>query len=80
MEDQIRRMWGDISKFRVLSFSLNGSVAEDATDQDSVTVDFRVFAQVKDIAVLMLNKLLQPMMDLIMCAYPSATFHIDFQQ
>jgi hypothetical protein len=44
MEEQIRHALRDTSKFRVLSFSLNGSAAEDPTDQNSATVDFRVFA------------------------------------
>lgn len=47
MEEQIRMALGDTSKLRVLSLSLNGSVAEDPTDQNSATVDFRVFAQAK---------------------------------
>jgi Acyclic terpene utilisation family protein AtuA len=47
MEEQIRMALGDTSKFRVLSLSLNGSAAEDLTDENSATVDFRVFAQVK---------------------------------
>jgi hypothetical protein len=32
MEEQIRRALGDTSNFRVLSFSLNSSAAEDPTD------------------------------------------------
>jgi hypothetical protein len=80
MEEQIRRELGDASNFRVLSFSLNGSAAEDPTDQNSATVDFRVFAQTKDVAALMPDKFLRPMMDLIMCAYPGGTFHLDFRQ
>lgn len=56
VEEQIRRALGDSSKFRVLSFSLNSSAAEDPKDQNSVTVDFRVFAQAKDIAALIPNK------------------------
>jgi hypothetical protein len=74
MEEQIRRALDDTSKFRVLSFSLNGSAAGDPTNQNSATVDFRVFAQARDIGALMLNKFLRPMMDLIKCAYPSGTF------
>jgi hypothetical protein len=70
MEEQIRRALGDTSNFRVLSFSLNGSAAEDPTDQNSATVDFRAFAQEKDVAALMPDKFLRPMMDVIMCAYP----------
>jgi hypothetical protein len=70
MEEQIRRALGDMSNFRVLSFSLNGSAAEDPTDQNSATVDFRAFAQAKDVAALMPDKFLRPMMDVITCAYP----------
>lgn len=73
-EDQIRGALGDTSKFSVLSFSLNGSAAEDPTDQNAATVDFRIFAQAMDIAVLMPDKFLRPMMDLIMCAYPWRDF------
>jgi hypothetical protein len=80
LEEQIRLALGDAKNFLVLNFSLNGSVAEDPKDQNSATVDFRVFAQARNIDILMPNKFLRPIMDLIMCAYPGGTFHLDFRQ
>jgi hypothetical protein len=79
MEGQIRRALEDTSNFRVLSFSLNGSAAKNPTDQNSATVSFRVFAQAKDVAALMPDKFLRLIMDLIICAYPGGTFHLDFR-
>ncbi|KAI1261935.1 hypothetical protein F5Y18DRAFT_400123 [Xylariaceae sp. FL1019] len=48
-EKQIRYAMRDhIHKFTTLKFSLVGSSADDPTDQNSATVDFRVFAQTRD--------------------------------
>ena len=73
MKGQIRGALGDTLMLCVLSFSSNGSAAEDHTGHNLATVDFRVFAQAKGIAALMPNKFLMPMMDLIMCAYLGGT-------
>lgn len=80
LEAQIRHALGDTSRFHVLEFTLNGSAAENPTDQNSATVDFRIFAQAKKIESILPDKFLRPIIDLIMCAYPGATFHLDSRQ
>lgn len=80
LEAQIRHTLGDTSRFHVLEFTLNGSSPENPTDQNSATVDFRVFAQARKVEDIMPNNFLRPIIDLIMCAYPGATFHLDFRQ
>ncbi|RFU27572.1 hypothetical protein B7463_g8745, partial [Scytalidium lignicola] len=80
LEQQIRHALGDTSRYHVLKFTLNGSARENPTDQNSATVDFRVFAQSRDINALAPNKFLRPIIDLVMCSYPGATFHLDFRQ
>lgn len=80
LETQIRHALGDTSRFHVLKFTLNGSARENPTNQNSATVDFRVFAQARDVNAIAPNKFLRPIMDLIMCSYPGATFHLDFRQ
>ncbi len=80
IEAQIRHALGDTSRFHVLEFTLNGSSPENPIDQDSATVDFRVFAQARKLESIMPNNFLRPIIDLIMCAYPGATFHLDFRQ
>jgi hypothetical protein len=79
MEIQIRNAL-DTSKFHVLEFTINGTAKENPTNQESATVDFRVFAQTRDVAAIMPDKFLRPIIDLIMCAYPGGTFHLDFRQ
>jgi hypothetical protein len=79
LEEQIRLALGNSSKFQVLSFSLNGSAAENPSDQNSATVDFRVFAQARELETLLPNRFLRPVMDLIMCTYPGCTFHLNFR-
>lgn len=80
LEMQIRQALGDTSKFHVLKFTLNGTAKENPEDQNSATVDFRIFAQARDEKHLATSKFLRPIIDLIMCAYPGATFHLDFRQ
>lgn len=80
LEMQIRHALGDTSRFHVLKFSLNGTCPDDPTDQNSATVDFRVFAQAKNENDIAPNRFLRPIIDLIMSAYPGATFHLDFRQ
>jgi hypothetical protein len=41
-----------IHKFSVVKFHLVGTAAEDPEDQDSATVDFRIFVQTKDQSIL----------------------------
>jgi hypothetical protein len=80
LEAQIRQALRDTSRFRVLRFTLNGTSRDDPTDQNSATVDFRIFAQAKNADDVSPSKFLQPIIDLIMCGYPGATFHLDFRQ
>ena len=80
LEMQIRQALGDTSRFHVLKFMLNGMAAENPEDQNSTTVDFRIFAQARDEKDLATNKILRPIIDLIMCSYLGATFHLDFRQ
>jgi hypothetical protein len=79
MELQIRQALGDTSRFSVLKFTLNGTSPENPEDQNSATVDFRVFAQARDVNDITPDKFLRPIIDLIMCGYPGATFHLDFR-
>jgi hypothetical protein len=80
LEMQIRRALGNTSRFNVLKFTINGTAAENPTEQNAVTVDFRVFAQAREEKDLATNRFLRPIIDLIMCSYPGATFHLDFRQ
>lgn len=41
-----------MNKFTTLKFQLVGSCPEDPDDQNSATVDFRVFVQTKDPSIL----------------------------
>ncbi len=76
-EEQIGRALGDTSKFSILSFSSNG---EDPADQNSATVDIRVFTQADYLAPLVPGKFLRLMIGLVMCAYPGETVHLDFRE
>ncbi len=80
LEAQIRKALGDNSRFHVLKFTLNGTAVEDPTDQNSATVDFRVFAQARESSALAPDRFLRVIMDLIMCSYPGATWNLDFRQ
>jgi len=80
LEAQIRKALGDNSRFRVLKFTLNGTAAENPTDQNSATVNFRVFAQATESSDLAPNKFLRAIMDLIISAYPGATLNLDLCQ
>ena len=80
LEAQTREVLGDTSRFHILSFTLNGTSPENPTDQNSATVDFRIFAQARDVKAIATDKFLRPIIDLIMCGYPGATFHLDFRQ
>jgi hypothetical protein len=79
LELQVLQALGNTSRFHVLKFTLNGSTREDPTDQNSATVNFRVFAQARKLEDITPNKFLRPIIDLIMCGYPGATFNLDFR-
>lgn len=81
MEAQIRRMLKPYShKFTKLAFTLNGTAAEDAKNQNAATVDFRVFAQAPTAEDIGPSKFFRPVVDPIMQGYPGATPHMDWRQ
>lgn len=80
LERQIRDALGDTRRFHVLKFTVNGSAAENPTNQNAATVDFRIFAQARNISDISPDKFLRPVIDLIMSTYPGATFHLDIRQ
>lgn len=81
MEQQIRYLLKPHShRFSKLEFTLNGSAAENARNQNAATVDFRVFAQAPEAADLMPPKFLRPCIDPVMQGYPGASFHLDMRQ
>ncbi|PVH83117.1 DUF1446 domain-containing protein [Cadophora sp. DSE1049] len=80
LERQIRDALGDTRRFHVLNFTLNGTAAENPTNQNVATVDFRIFAQARNIRDISTDKFLRPVIDLIMSTYPGATFHLDIRQ
>lgn len=80
METQIRHALGDLSRFHVLNFTLNGTAGEDAMEQNAATVDFRVFAQARRVQDIAPAQFLKPIIDLVMVSYPGGQFHLDFRQ
>jgi len=81
IKQQIRAQMGShIRNFTKLSFQTIGSCAENPTNQNAATVDFRVIAQARREEDLAPAKFLRPCIDLIMCTYPGATPHLDFRQ
>jgi hypothetical protein len=80
IEAQIRKLLGPhANKFSKLEFTINGSAPPDPQDQNSATVDFRVFAQARNTEDLDPLKFLRPCIDPIMQAYPGATPHLDIR-
>lgn len=81
MEAQIRKMLGSqADRFSKLAFTINGSAAQDAHNQNAATVDFRVFAQARNEEDLMPPRFFRPVVDPIMEGYPGATPHLDWRQ
>lgn len=81
LEAQVRHLLQPhIHRFSKLEFTLNGSAAENASNQNAATVDLRVFAQARSEADLAPERFLRPIIDPIMQSYPGATFHLDFRQ
>lgn len=78
-EMQVRKALGDTSRFSLLKFTLNGTAMENPTDQNSATVDFRIFAQARDVKDIAPDKFVGPIVGLIMCGYPGATCHLDLR-
>ncbi|KAL1960998.1 hypothetical protein VTO42DRAFT_4886 [Malbranchea cinnamomea] len=79
LERQIRTHL-DERQFHTLKFRLNGSCPENPSNQDSATVDLRIFAQTRDESALATAKFFRPCTDVIMQTYPGATFGVDARQ
>lgn len=81
VEQQIRAQLAPYMKgFTRLSFQIIGSPAENPTNQNAATVDFRVIAQARKAENLAPARFVRPCIDPIMCAYPGATPHLDLRQ
>jgi hypothetical protein len=81
MEAQIRHMLKPYSdKFSKLEFTINGSAAENASNQNAATVDFRIFVQAPDARDIAPDRFFRPVVDPIMEGYPGATPHLDWRQ
>ncbi|KAG8627693.1 hypothetical protein KVT40_003566 [Elsinoe batatas] len=81
MEAQIRhglKPYQDL--FTRLEFTLNGTAAANARNQNAATVDFRILAQAKKEEYLMPQYFFRPIIDPIMEGYPGATPHLDWRQ
>ncbi|KAK4544962.1 hypothetical protein LTR36_003867 [Oleoguttula mirabilis] len=83
-EAQCRRMLRSYSdKFTKLAFTVNGSAAENASNQNAATVDFRIFVQAPNAEDISPDKFFRPVIDPIMVrvqSYPGATPHLDWRQ
>jgi len=81
LEAQLRKGLAPYSnKFTLLSFSVLGSAAPDADNQNAATTTFRCFVQARSADDIAPQKFLRPIIDNIMQGYPGATFHLDFRQ
>jgi hypothetical protein len=81
LESQIRHLLKPYSSnFTKFEFTLNGSAAENAPNQNAATVDFRIFVQAPKEEHISPDKFLRNMVDPIMQGYPGATFHLDLRQ
>lgn len=81
MEQLIRAQMGaHVHNFTHLSFQTIGSCAENPTNQNAATIDYRVVAQSRKAEDLAPAKFVRPCIDPIMCAYPGATPHLDLRQ
>lgn len=66
-EAQCRRMLRPYSsKFSKLAFTVNGSAADNASNQNAATVDFRIFVQAPNAEDISPEKFFRPVVDPIM--------------
>lgn len=71
LEAQLRKGLAPYSdKYTLLSFSVLGSAAPDADNQNAATATFRIFAQAKKASDLRPQAFLRPIIDNIMQGYP----------
>jgi hypothetical protein len=81
LEAQLRRSLAPyIPKYTTLSFSVLGSAAPDADNQNAATATFRIFVQARESSSIAPKKFLRPVIDNTMQGYPGATFHLDSRQ
>jgi hypothetical protein len=81
LESQIRKELGaHANRLTRLEFTKNGSSPNNPTNQNSATVDFRIFAQSRTEQDLSPQKFVRPCIDVIMEGYPGATPHLDIRQ
>ncbi|GME35320.1 uncharacterized protein BCR38DRAFT_363932 [Neofusicoccum parvum] len=78
-ERQVRHLL-DESRYHCLKFRINGSCPPDPQNQDSATVDLRIFAQSRDESALSADSFFRRVTDTIMQSYPGATFAVDARQ
>lgn len=79
LERQVRH-YLDETQYHTLKFRINGSSPVNPTNQDSATVDLRIFAQSRNEEALQLSNFFRPCTDNIMQSYPGATFAVDARQ
>ncbi|KAL4897832.1 DUF1446-domain-containing protein [Aspergillus ambiguus] len=79
LEKQVRYLL-DESQYHTLKFRTNGSCPPNPSNQDSATVDLRIFAQSRNEEALSLANFFRPCTDVIMQSYPGATFAVDARQ
>ena len=79
LERQVRHLL-DESRYHTLKFRKNGSCPANPSNQDSATVDLRIFAQAADENALSMENFFRPCSDAIMQSYPGATFAVDARQ
>lgn len=80
LEAQIREELGHrVKNLNLLEFTLNGVAAEDAQNQASATVGFRVVAQALEMEYLSSANFLEPILETTMELYPGGTFHMDLR-
>ncbi|KAF9886166.1 hypothetical protein FE257_011991 [Aspergillus nanangensis] len=81
LEKQVRHLLSaSSSQYHTLKFRTNGSCPSNPSNQDSATVDLRIFAQSRNENALELEHFFRPVTDTIMQSYPGATFAVDARQ
>jgi hypothetical protein len=81
MEAQVRKALSKHSwRFTKFEFTKNGTSPDNPTNQNSATVDLRIFAQAPKASDLAPDIFLRPIIDCVMQGYPGATPHLDLRQ
>ncbi|KAF8143357.1 hypothetical protein K438DRAFT_1633700 [Mycena galopus ATCC 62051] len=65
--------------FTLLSFQLLGTPAANPQTQAAGTAVLRIVAQARTAGALAVPKFSRPIIDLVMCAYPGGTFHMEYR-